>query len=289
MNIAFLGLGSMGRGVCRNLLGKGHVLRVWNRSVEKAEMVRSWGAQTAATATDAVAGAEMVLCCLSSASAQKALLDGPQGVLACMEKSAPLLDFATWDIPTALDFQQIAAAHGICYASVPMGKGPEAAEAGQSPMFFGGPRELFERCSSLLSDMGTAFWMGNVSAACAFKLVTNLIGLSNNLLITEGIRLAKAMGISEEAFMAGAAHTGAWSYQLANSGSKVFAEAFLPMRGTLDNALKDMKFGVTMADEAGVPCPVFRHIRDRYQAASEAGYGEEDYTAVYRMLQEHSQ
>lgn len=49
--------------------------------------------------------------------------------------------------------------------------------------------------------------------------------------------------------------TGAWSYQMRNSGHKLFNEAFLPMRGTLDNAWKDMKFGVEMAEEAGVSCP----------------------------------
>ena len=65
------------------------------------------------------------------------------------------------------------------------------------------------------------------------------------------------MGLSEEAFLNGAKSTGAWSYQMRNSGHKVFAEAFLPMRGTLDNAWKDMKFGVEMAEEAGVSCPAF--------------------------------
>ena len=45
-----------------------------------------------------------------------------------------------------------------------------------------------------------------------------------------------------------------------------------------------MKFGVEMAEEAGVSCPAFTMLRDRYKAASEAGYGEEDYISVYRLL-----
>ena len=35
MKVCFLGLGSMGSGVCRNLLNKGYALQVWNRSPEK--------------------------------------------------------------------------------------------------------------------------------------------------------------------------------------------------------------------------------------------------------------
>ena len=165
-----------------------------------------------------------------------------------------------------------------------MGKGPEAAEAGESPLFFGGSRDVYERDKAFLSEMGEVFYLGDVKAACAFKLITNLIGLSNNVILTEGVFLAKRMGLSEEAFLNGAKSTGAWSYQMRNSGHKLFNEAFLPMRGTLDNAWKDMKFGVEMAEEAGVSCPAFAMLRDRYKAASEAGYGEEDYISVYRLL-----
>ena len=39
MKVCFLGLGSMGSGVCRNLLNKGYALQVWNRSPEKAAKV----------------------------------------------------------------------------------------------------------------------------------------------------------------------------------------------------------------------------------------------------------
>lgn len=100
-------------------------------------------------------------------------------------------------------------------------------------MFFGGSKDVYERDKAFLSDIGEVFYLGDVKAACAFKLITNLIGLSNNVILTEGVFLAKRMGLSEEAFLNGAKSTGAWSYQMRNSGHKVFAEAFLPMRGTL--------------------------------------------------------
>ena len=140
------------------------------------------------------------------------------------------------------------------------------------PALFSSKMCIRDRDKAFLSEMGEVFYLGDVKAACAFKLITNLIGLSNNVILTEGVFLAKRMGLSEEAFLNGAKSTGAWSYQMWNSGHKVFNEAFLPMRGTLDNAWKDMKFGVEMAEEAGVSCPAFAMLRDRYKAASEAGY-----------------
>ena len=126
---------------------------------------------------------------------------------------------------------------------------------------------MYEREKAILSDIGEVFYLGDVKAACAFKLITNLIGLSNNVILTEGVFLAKRMGLSEEAFLNGAKSTGAWSYQMRNSGHKVFAEAFLPMRGTLDNAWKDMKFGVEMHRKPATerkttsPCTAFSWMR----------------------------
>lgn len=282
MKIGFLGLGSMGRGICRNLLNKQYTLHVWNRSAEKTALVAEWGAIPFPTPEEAARGTDAVFACLSSVTALREMVEGR--VCAALRKGCVLYDLGTWDVASVLELEAQAARRGVVYVHLPMGKGPEAAEAGETPLFFGGPREIFDRDQNLLRDIGTPLYMGDVRAACAFKLITNLIGLSNNVVLAEGVRLAKAMGIAEDAFMEGARCTGAWSYQMSNSGRKLFAEAFLPMRGTLDNAWKDMKFGVAMAEDAGVPCPAFTMLRDRYKAASEAGYGQEDYIAVYRLL-----
>ena len=47
MDIAFIGLGTMGRGIVRNLLGAGHTVTVWNRSPLKppAELATAKRAQ----------------------------------------------------------------------------------------------------------------------------------------------------------------------------------------------------------------------------------------------------
>ncbi|WP_302540525.1 NAD(P)-dependent oxidoreductase, partial [Bilophila wadsworthia] len=250
----------------------------------KAAKVAGWGAEAFATPQEAARGAGVVMSCLSSVAALKAVAGGEDGVFSCMGEGMAFYDMGTWDIESVLALDAEAERHGVRYVHMPMGKGPEAAEAGESPLLFGGSKDVYERDKAFLSDIGEVFYLGDVKAACAFKLITNLIGLSNNVILTEGVFLAKRMGLSEEAFLNGAKSTGAWSYQMRNSGHKVFAEAFLPMRGTLDNAWKDMKFGVEMAEEAGVSCPAFAMLRDRYKAASEAGYGEEDYISVYRLL-----
>ena len=84
MKVCFLGLGSMGSGVCRNLLNKGYALQVWNRSPEKAAKVAGWGAEAFATPQEAACGAGVVMSCLSSVAALKAVAGGEDGVFSCM-------------------------------------------------------------------------------------------------------------------------------------------------------------------------------------------------------------
>ena len=52
--IAFLGIGLMGFPMARNLLKAGFAVTVWNRSQDKAEALKAFGASVAATAADAV-------------------------------------------------------------------------------------------------------------------------------------------------------------------------------------------------------------------------------------------
>ena len=121
MKVCFLGLGSMGSGVCRNLLNKGYALQVWNRSPEKAAKVAGWGAEAFATPQEAARGAGVVLSCLSSVAALKAVAGGANGVFSCMGKGMAFYDMGTWDIESVLVLEAEAERHGVCYGYMPMG------------------------------------------------------------------------------------------------------------------------------------------------------------------------
>ena len=89
-------------------------------------------------------GAGVVLSCLSSVAALKAVAGGANGVFSCMGKGMAFYDRGTWDIESVLVLEAEAERHGVCYVYMPMGKGPEAAEAGESPLFFGGSKDVYE-------------------------------------------------------------------------------------------------------------------------------------------------
>ena len=118
MKVCFLGLGSMGSGVCRNLLNKGYALQVWNRSPEKAAKVAGWGAEAFATPQEAARGAGVVMSCLSSVAALKAVAGGANGVLSCMGKGMAFYDMGTWDIESVLALEAEAGEHADAHQKI---------------------------------------------------------------------------------------------------------------------------------------------------------------------------
>jgi len=64
--IGFLGLGEMGTPMCARLLGAGHELVVWNRSVERTARLAEKGAAVAATPANAAAGRDFLITMLAT-------------------------------------------------------------------------------------------------------------------------------------------------------------------------------------------------------------------------------
>ena len=59
--IAFIGLGNMGSGMCANLCKAGHDVRALDLNADAVKVAESNGAQAAATISDAVSAADVIV------------------------------------------------------------------------------------------------------------------------------------------------------------------------------------------------------------------------------------
>ena len=284
MKVCFLGLGSMGSGVCRNLLNKGYALQVWNRSPEKAAKVAGWGAEAFATPQEAARGAGVVMSCLSSVAALKAVAGGEDGVLEILPEGGVHFDLSTLDIETVVMLEAEAAKLGKKYLVIPMGKGPAFAADGTCPLFGGGDKATYDKYEEcLLKKMGKPAYIGDVKAGCALKLIQNLMGMSINAVCSESIKLAKLANISKEQFIEQISNSGAFSFQFKNTASGTFDEDFEHPVFTVNLAFKDVRLGIEMCESFGQRVPMMSRAREVFAATAEK-YGEENFTATFKML-----
>src|SRR5437879_4298603 len=107
MRVGFIGLGSMGQPMARNLIRAGHQVMVYNRSRERAEALAKEGAEIADNPAMA-AKQEIVITMLADDHAVESVVFGPNGILEGMQPGGMHVSMST--ISPALS-EQLSAAH----------------------------------------------------------------------------------------------------------------------------------------------------------------------------------
>lgn len=279
--IAFIGVGKMGGALARRLATDGYDVRVFDPDPAAVEECVRVGAVAAASANDAATGAEVVFTSLPL----------PEHVVSVWRELAPNLadgaiavDVSTIDPVTARTATELLAGLGHSFVSCALGKTPAAAENGEIPLFVGGPAAAITKLQPVFDRIGQKTYdFGTPEAAAMFKLISNLIGMTNVAVLAEGYVLARSVDISPEMFIAALKDTGASSFQ---------SEVRLPWivdndytaRFAVSLAAKDVRLAIDAAARTGVPTPVAAQGLSQLVSAIAHGYGDEDAIAIAKVL-----
>jgi 3-hydroxyisobutyrate dehydrogenase-like beta-hydroxyacid dehydrogenase len=266
----------MGARIARRLLEAGHELTVWNRSAEKAEPLTALGAASAASPADA-ARAEIVITMVADPAALAEVTEGPRGVAAGVDAETTVVQMSTvGPAPTARLASALPAETGLLDAPV-LGSRSEA-EAGTLAIFAGGPEELVQRWTPLLSALGTVLHVGPVGAGAAAKLVANttLVGVIG--VLGEALALGRRLGLSDESLFDVLAATPV--AEQAERRRAAFESDDYPARFRLSLARKDADLMLEAAAAANVDLRLVPAARSWLADAEAAGAGERDYSSV---------
>jgi 3-hydroxyisobutyrate dehydrogenase len=275
-SIAVLGAGIMGAPIAANLAAADHDVRIWNRTREKADAVE--GVAVAATPTDAVAGADIVITMLSDADAVLSTFDAAQ---AAIEPGALWLQMSTIGLTGTEQCIALAYERGLAFVDAPVlgTKGP--AEQGKLVVLASGPDDVKPRCEPVFDVLGQrTLWLGPAGAGTRCKLVANMWILTIVEGLAETIALAEGLGVDPRHFL-GAIEGGAMDLPYAHlKGEAMISRSFAPAF-SLDNALKDARLVIEAAERHDLNVPLSHLIADRMADAVAAGHGDEDMAAVF--------
>ncbi|MBB5157662.1 NAD(P)-dependent oxidoreductase [Saccharopolyspora phatthalungensis] len=283
-SIGFVGVGRMGGAMARNLRAAGHRVTVFDPNPRAVEQCTKAGTAAAQSAADAVADKEIVFTSVPMPHHLLDLYSGARSVTAKLAAGAVCVDVSTIDPTTARAVADELAGHGIEFVACPVGKGPAQAEAGTIPLFTGGPRAVVDRLRPVLAAIGEpVHYLGAVEAATMFKLISNLVGMANLAALAEGFQLAQRAGIPADAFDAALRDTGAHSAQVDMRLGFLAADDH-SNRFAVDLAAKDLRLAVDAAARWSQPIPVTSQALQQLVAASAAGWGGEDVTALVKAI-----
>lgn len=282
--IGFIGAGRMGGAVARRLARGGYAVHVYDLNEQAITACVEAGAVAAASAVDAATGADVVFTSLPM----------PEHVQRCWSELAPHLkdgaiavDLSTIDPATAEVVGQTLNDTETPFVSCTLGKTPAAAEQGEIPLFMGGPAHAITSLQPLWECIGEKVYdFGSPTAATMFKLISNLIGMTNLAVLAEGYVLGRRAGIEPSVFAEALADTGARSFQSDVRLPWIMKDDF-EARFAAALAGKDVRLAVAAAATWGIPTPVAAQALSQLLSTLAHGYGHEDATAITKVLDPH--
>jgi 3-hydroxyisobutyrate dehydrogenase-like beta-hydroxyacid dehydrogenase len=281
--VGLVGLGHMGAAVGERLLGAGYPLVVFNRTRAKAGPLAAAGAEVA----DSVAAlAERVDAVLTSLSDDDALAAVAESIAGSARPGTVFIDLSTVSPDVSAQVAELLADAHLSYLRAPVSGNPSVVRAGNLSFMVSGPRGVLERVEPVLLAIGpTIRYVGDGEQARVVKLAVNLVvgGLAE--LMAEALVLGEAAGVSRsdllEVMGTSAAGAPFVKYKteplLRDDYSATFTTALME---------KDVALILDAAEDAEVVLPVARELKALLRAAIEAGYGDDDFMALYLNLRD---
>jgi 3-hydroxyisobutyrate dehydrogenase-like beta-hydroxyacid dehydrogenase len=281
MEIGFIGLGNMGRGMAANLLRAGHNLTVYNRSAGKADALVQEGATAASSVADASKG-EVVFTMLADDHAVEGATFGAEGILAWLPPGGTHVSSST--ISVALS-ERLAAAHadaGQHFVAAPVFGRPEAAAAAKLFVIAAAAPESLEPVLPLLDAIGQRTFVVSEQPQAA-----NLVKLSGNFLIAsaiesvgEAVALAAKAGVDRQQYVDILTSTLFTAPAYQTYGGLIARQEYEPAGFAATLGLKDVRLVLAAAEELQVPLPVASLLHDRLLRLVATGNGHLDWSAV---------
>jgi len=281
--VGLIGLGHMGEAFGERLLAAGYPLVVFNRTPGKAEQLAALGAEIAGSAESLAERSDVVVTSLSDDDALAA-------VATTIAKSARpgtvLVDLSTVSPGVSAEAAAMTGDAGVAYLRAPVSGNPSVVRAGNLSFIVSGPKEALARAEPVLLAIGpTIQYVGEGEQARVVKLAVNLVigGLAQ--LMAEALVLAEASGVSRRELLEVMGNSAAGAPFVKYKTEPLLNDDY---SATFTTSLmeKDIDLILDAAKKAAVTLPVAHELKALLRAAIEAGYGDDDFMALYLNLRD---
>ena len=282
--LGYVGLGVMGGRIAKRLLDAGHRVTGFNRTRSKAEWLIEAGMAWADSPREVAEAAEITLSMVTDTKALRAIVEGPDGIIAGLSSGKLFVDMSTVSAAESREVAARVAERGARMLDAPVSGSVVTLEEGRLAIMVGGAPEDVERVRPVLLDIGPKVThVGGNGQAALVKIASNLNLAVQMLAFSEAVLLAEKGGIRREI-----------AVEALLSG--VIASPMLKYRGPFVlREPEDAWFAVTMmqkdlvlAQEAGrqldVPLPTTAVANEFMTAARAMGMDKRDFAAVFEVL-----
>jgi 3-hydroxyisobutyrate dehydrogenase len=285
--VAFCGLGTMGAGMVRNLLGAGFRVIGWNRTAARASALVGEGMRVAASPREAATGVDAVVLCVADDEAvREVALDARTGALAGIGEGSLVVDCSTTGLSLTRELADEVHERGGAFLDAPITGSKLGAEGGKLTFMVGGAREHVERARPVFEATGKhVVHVGEqIGAGQSAKYCLNMTQAVVLEGVLEGYALAKKLGVPvaklAEVFDNSAGKTGVGSFKTPYLQAGDYSAHF-----KLWLMHKDLHLALGEASRLRLPLPLARAVCTLYDQGVAEGMGDEDFLVLARLLE----
>lgn len=273
--VGILGLGIIGEVWARNYAAAGCLVGTWNRTPKPD--APAWKDSPEAVAE----AADVIQIVVADPAAVESLL---KKILPRLGVGKTVVQSSTIDAASSTRFEQLVTTTGAGYVAALFTGSKPAAEQRQTVFYLGGDRGLIAELDPLLSTISSKrFVIGTNEQACTLKLAMNLNIAAQMQGLGEALMACRWAGISDDVFFEALSQNVSYSGVAKLKESKLRAGDFAP-QFSVKHMHKDMRLMSAMAGCADLP--LLDTVREALKTAEVRGMGDEDYSAVIKLLEQ---
>ncbi len=289
MRIGFIGLGAMGLPMAGHLVTAGHEVTVASRSRGPIDAALSQGASDGGSPRGVAEASEVIVLCVPNSPE---VVEVVEAMLPVLGPGKTVVDCSTIDPEVERAQHERVGAARACYLDAPLSGGTAGAHKGTLTLMVGGDASvLADTMPALEPFSGLLVHVGGPGMGQVVKLCNQVIYAAQMTATAEATAMAVKSGVDMEKLYQVLTHA---------TGDCVAVRTRLPVPGVVpespasngwqpgfmtDLMAKDLDLAMTYAVRCGVPVATTAAARQLLTAASTAGYGREDFSAVAKVVQ----
>ena len=282
-SIAFIGIGLMGFPMAKNLLKSGYNLKAYNRSQDKADRLKEFGAEISASIKDVVTNSDIIITMLTDDNAVEKVM-GSDEFISNINEGATVIDMSSVNPVLTIKYSKKLKEKKIDYLDAPVSGGTIGAEEATLAIMVGGDEETFKNCYELLKKMGNPTLVGPVSSGQISKLANQIIVGVTIGAVAEAVTLCEKSGTNPNKMIE--ALSGGWadSKILQTHGKRMIDKDFTP-KGKTTTQLKDMTNIINAGKAVETYLPISSLIKEMYKDLVADGHGNTDHSSLYNAIE----
>lgn len=285
MDISFIGVGVMGRGMVRNLMKAGHRVHIYSRTKERAQPVIDEGALWYSSVAECAKKSSVIITIVGYPKDVEEVYFGAGGILENAPDHAIVADMTTSSPGLAEKIYEAAKAKGLRALDAPVSGGDSGAKNGTLAIMVGGDKSAFDECLPVFEAMGKSIrYMGKAGSGQHTKMANQIVIAGTISGVCEAIAYANKAGVDAQGMLDAISSGAAASWQLSNNGQKIINGDFAP-GFYIKHFIKDMGLAKDEADSRALPLPVLEKTLDTYRALAQKGLGDEGTQALIKAYE----